>query len=62
MVETLKTNPNCPLCAGTGEVIINPGMCGGCEVCGDKEERIEPCPECFPKDDTDFSGSSNEDR
>lgn len=36
----------CPRCYGLGEICINLGMCGGCEVCGNDEEKIVPCPAC----------------
>ena len=36
----------CPLgiCDGSGITVENPGCCGGCEICGTREEREVPCP------------------
>ena len=36
-------DPNCDECSGTGEVLVNAGYCGGCEVCGSREEHMEKC-------------------
>ncbi len=37
------SNKECEFCDGTGVIVKNAGMCGGCEVCGDKEEKQTPC-------------------
>lgn len=36
----------CSTCDGSGVVVENAGMCGGCEICGSREEREVPCPDC----------------
>lgn len=33
----------CPDCNGTGVVVQNAGMCGGCEKCGNREETEVAC-------------------
>lgn len=38
----------CELCDGTGTIIENQGMCGGCEICGATEETEKPCPSGCP--------------
>lgn len=42
----IKAKENCEVCNGSGIYVENAGMCGGCEVCGNKEEILKLC-ECI---------------
>ena len=48
-----ETEEVCSTCGGTGVVIENAGCCGGCEHCGNREEREVPCPDCGLRDEED---------
>ena len=41
----------CSTCNGSGIMVENAGMCGGCEVCGNREEQEVPCPDCIGDDE-----------
>lgn len=37
---------NCYECLDTGMVTVDAGYCGGCEICGSREEHETRCPFC----------------
>jgi len=42
----------CYECLDTGMITVDAGYCGGCEVCGNREEHEERCPHCnLPDED-----------
>ena len=43
----------CFECLDTGFVTVDQGYCGGCEVCGSREEHEVRCPYCNAPDEED---------
>jgi hypothetical protein len=41
----------CLECLDTGMITVDAGYCGGCEVCGSREQHEERCPHCNAPDE-----------